>query len=61
MKCVAEIVPTGMKFKSFLIKNILVVFVYLFISTYFKSDVVFFFKLGKQERHRNKILLINVL
>lgn len=41
-------------------KEILVVFVYLFISTYFKSDV-FFFKLGKQERHRNKILLINVL
>lgn len=42
MKCVAEIAPTGMKLKSFLIKNILVVFVYLFISTYFKSDVFFF-------------------
>lgn len=42
MKCVAEIAPTGMKLKSFLIKNILVVFVYLFISTYFKNDVFFF-------------------
>lgn len=60
MKCVTEIAPTGMKLKSFLIKNILVVFLYFFISTYFKSDVVFF-KLGKQERQRNKMLLINVL